>query len=116
MNKRTAVTWFYGIFFILLFIAFASMPMPASAGPGDNPIELRLAYHTPPKASTTVKWIEPWKKKVEEATKGKVKITSYPAESLAKAREIVAAIEGGVADEISTFVSEMQVNRYKEVL
>ena len=98
MIKKTAGPWYCGFFFTLLIVTFASMPMQAWAGPSDNPIELKFAYHTPPKASTTVKWVEPWKRKAEEATRGKVKITSYPAQSLAKAREIVAAIEGGVTD------------------
>lgn len=49
-------------------------------------------------ARSTVKFINPWAKKVEEATKGRVKITMYPAESLARATESLEATRSGLAD------------------
>ncbi|MBW1800428.1 MAG: hypothetical protein JRJ85_06815, partial [Deltaproteobacteria bacterium] len=95
MNKGTMVIFCFGVFFILLLGTPTASPSQVLAG---SQIDLKFAYHTPPKASTTVKWVEPWRRNAEKATGGKVKITSYPAQSLAKAREIVAAIEGGVTD------------------
>ena len=61
-------------------------------------IELKFAHQNPPKGHTTVKFLNPWMKKVEAATNGRVKIVSYPAQSLAKAKETFAAVEGGVAE------------------
>lgn len=40
----------------------------------------------------------PWARKVEEATKGKVKVVIYPANSLSKARERVDATIDGIVD------------------
>jgi TRAP-type C4-dicarboxylate transport system substrate-binding protein len=63
-----------------------------------KPIELRFGHQNPPVGTTTLNFINPWAKKIEEATKGRVKITLYPAESLFKANEAVEATKGGVSD------------------
>ncbi|MBW1800812.1 MAG: TRAP transporter substrate-binding protein [Deltaproteobacteria bacterium] len=80
--------------FFVSLAAITLSPTPANA----KPIVLKCAHQNPPKGSTTVRLIDPFMKKIEEATKGKVKIVSYPAQSLAKAKEMVTAIEGGIAD------------------
>jgi TRAP-type C4-dicarboxylate transport system substrate-binding protein len=67
---------------------------PASA----EPISLKFAHQNPPKGRTTVKLIDAYIKQIEDVTKGKVKIVSYPAQSLLKAREVVTGIETGIAD------------------
>ncbi|MBW1804635.1 MAG: hypothetical protein JRJ85_28400 [Deltaproteobacteria bacterium] len=77
---------------------FGSGFTPALAASKSKPIELKFAHHNPPKGRTTVKFLDAWMRMAEKATNGKVKIISYPAQSLAKSREMVAAIEGGVAD------------------
>ncbi len=73
-------------------------PAPAPAPAPEKVIELKFGHQNPPTGHTTVKYLDPWAKKVEEACKGKVKITTYPAESLFKAREVIEATVGGVAD------------------
>lgn len=82
----------------------AMVPTPKSSPtstPSSTPekvIELRFAHQNAPAARTTVKFINAWAKQVEQVTNGKVKITMYPAESLAKAGQELEAILGGMAD------------------
>ena len=71
---------------------------PSSAAQPANVIELRFSHHNPPQGRTTVKFLNAWAKKAEDATKGKIKITMYPAESLAKSADNIQAVTGGVAD------------------
>jgi TRAP-type C4-dicarboxylate transport system substrate-binding protein len=77
---------------ILGFILLSVVPSPAEV------IELRFGHQNPPKGRTTEKFLNAWAKKVEQATKGRVKITMYPAESLFKAREAYEATRGGITD------------------
>jgi TRAP-type transport system periplasmic protein len=73
----------------------ASTPTPSTAA---KQIELRLAHQNPPMSRVTNKFLNPWAKKVEEATGGKVKITVYPSESLVQATQSYAAVKSGLAD------------------
>jgi TRAP-type C4-dicarboxylate transport system substrate-binding protein len=77
---------------ILVMVLFSMVPSPAEV------IELRFGHQNPPKGRTTEKFLNVWAKKVEQATKGRVRITMYPAESLFKAREAFEATRGGVTD------------------
>jgi TRAP-type C4-dicarboxylate transport system substrate-binding protein len=70
----------------------STTPAPAKV------IELKLGHHNPPTGRTTVKYIDAWAKKVEAATNGQVKITSYPAEALFKSKDAFDATIGGVTD------------------
>jgi TRAP-type C4-dicarboxylate transport system substrate-binding protein len=76
----------------------ATSAAPQSQPAQQNVIELRFSHHNPPQGRTTVKFLNAWAKKAEDATKGKIKITMYPAESLAKSADNLQAVTGGVAD------------------
>jgi len=88
------------LFVILLIIVLVSgLGFGAGANPApEKAIELSFAHFNPPTAWTSVKFLNPWAKKVEEATNGKVKITMYPGQSLCKAKEVLEATAGGVCD------------------
>lgn len=73
-------------------------PSAAPAPAAEEPIELRFAFHVPPGSATNTAYLTPWAEKLEEATGGKVEVTTYPAESLCKSREAFEAVKGGVAD------------------
>jgi TRAP-type transport system periplasmic protein len=75
-----------------------SAPTAAATQAAGKPIELRFAHQNPPNGRTTLKYLNVWAKKVEDVTKGKVKMVMYPAESLCKASESVTATVGGVTD------------------
>ncbi len=73
-------------------------PAPAPAPAPAKPIELRFAHHNPPAGRTTVKFLNPWAKKVEDVTKGRVKVVMYPMETLAKSTQNIEAVVSGLAD------------------
>ena len=61
-------------------------------------IKLTLADQNPQTGWGPVHALQPWVKKVEEATKGRVKIDVFYAQTLAKGPEIWNAVKSGVAD------------------
>ena len=85
------------VFFGLLCITLITNPPIASAAQ-QKAIELKYGDVVPPFAHGAKYGIVPWLKRVEQATKGQVKITLYHAQSLFKAKETVTAVESGLAD------------------
>jgi TRAP-type C4-dicarboxylate transport system substrate-binding protein len=61
-------------------------------------IELKLAHFWPTTHPAETQLVQPWAKEIETATQGKVKITSYPGETLLKAADIYSGVEKGIAD------------------
>jgi len=88
MKKREFLT-VLGIIGLVLLIT-----VPALA----QVIKLTLADQNPQTGWGGVEALQPWVKKVEEATKGKVKIDVYYSQTLAKAPDIWNAVKSGVAD------------------
>jgi TRAP-type C4-dicarboxylate transport system substrate-binding protein len=76
----------------------AATAAPSSTSSPAKVIELRFAHQNPPLGWTTVKFLNAWAKKVEEVTNGRVKVTMYPAESLARATESMDAVKSGLCD------------------
>lgn len=68
-----------------------------SAAP-DKPIELSFAHHETTSSYFRNHGLVPWMKSIEEATKGRVKIVEYPAQTLAKQNSAWQATVTGVAD------------------
>ncbi|MCR4443436.1 MAG: TRAP transporter substrate-binding protein [Peptococcaceae bacterium] len=60
-------------------------------------IELKFSHHDPTTGSTHL-GAQEWAKLVEEKAQGTVKITIYPAETLAKTKDSYDALIGGVSD------------------
>jgi TRAP-type C4-dicarboxylate transport system substrate-binding protein len=89
MGKKKGLLIFIGVFCLTsLWVA------PALA----QVIKLTLADQNPQTGWGGVEALQPWVKKVEEATKGKVKIDVYYSQTLAKAPDIWNAVKTGVAD------------------
>ncbi|MCC6473635.1 MAG: TRAP transporter substrate-binding protein [Burkholderiales bacterium] len=61
-------------------------------------IKLTLADQNAATSWGPVHALQPWVKKVEEATKGRVKIDIYPSQTLTKGPDIWNAVKSGVAD------------------
>src|SRR3989304_5170641 len=61
-------------------------------------IKLTLADQNPATGWGPVHAQQPWAKKVEEATKGKVKIEIYPSQTLVKGPDMWNAVKTGVTD------------------
>jgi TRAP-type C4-dicarboxylate transport system substrate-binding protein len=60
--------------------------------------ELKLAHFWPATHPVETQLIQPWAKEINQVTNGKVKITSYPGETLLKANDIYDGVVKGVAD------------------
>ncbi len=61
-------------------------------------ITLTLADQNSPTSLYEVRGILPWVKKVEEATKGRVKIRIYPSQTLVKGIDMWKGVKAGIAD------------------
>lgn len=68
-----------------------------------KPIELKLAHYSSP-TGFFGKAVEQWAKKVEEETKGKVKIVIYPGGALAKADQQLKLVTSGGVDLVWGFL------------
>ena len=82
----------------LLLVAGMTVGCSSSGGQGSDVVELKLAHFFPAVHPAETELIQPWAAAVEEATGGRVKITSYPGETLAKANDIYAGVVDGIAD------------------
>lgn len=61
-------------------------------------IKLTLTDQNPPTGWGPVNALQPWVKKVDEATKGRVKIDIFPSQTLVKGPDTFNAVKTGVAD------------------
>jgi TRAP-type transport system periplasmic protein len=86
--KKAIGIGFIGIVLVLMFIA------PSFA----QVITLRLADQNPQQGWGPVNALQPWIKKVEAATKGRVKIDVFPSQTLCKGPDTWNAVKSGVAD------------------
>ncbi len=83
----------------LLALGFAAAAVAWAAGaPAQEVIKLTLADQNSPTSWGAVHALQPWAKKVEEATKGRVKIEIYPSQTLVKGADIFKAVKSGVVD------------------
>lgn len=83
--------------------AVAASSLPAPAVLAQTPIELKLASFVPPTHSIWAKVLMPWAKKVEETSKGRLKIAGYPSMQLGgKAPELYRQMVQGIADIVFT--------------
>jgi len=88
MKKRTFLTLLGVVCLVFVFTA------PSLA----QVIKLTLADQNSPTGWGPVHAMQPWAKKVEDATKGRVKIDIFHAQTLAKGPDIWNAVKTGVAD------------------
>lgn len=83
---------------LMLFLALSILFLVSPAASETKTIELKFGHIAPPFAYSVKHGLDPWAKKIEEATNGKAKVKIYHAQSLFKARDAISAIESGLAD------------------
>jgi len=82
---------------IILVLSLLGGLMGCSGGSSGGPQELMLAHFWPATHPVEVELVQPWIAAVEKATAGRVKITSYPGETLIPSAEIYEGVKAGVA-------------------
>lgn len=97
----------------LVFFIFTSCAGIVSADKADT-IELKLAHFFPGTHPAETELVQGWAKAINEATNGKVRITSYPGETLGKADIIYENVVGGVAD-IGLSCFSYNIGRFPEM-
>jgi TRAP-type C4-dicarboxylate transport system substrate-binding protein len=101
-QKRAFSRRYYRLQTAVIVIALALCAV-LIAGCGDNSskeqtVELKLAHFWPSTHPIETKLVQPWAKEINEATKGQVKIYSYPGETLLKAPDVYSGVVSGAAD------------------
>jgi TRAP-type C4-dicarboxylate transport system substrate-binding protein len=89
-KKRTFV-------FVLFFIA-GLIFLHIGCNRSEKTYELRFAQPFSPKHTIQTMVIDPWAKKIEEMSGGRVKVTMFPGGALGKAADHYSLAEKGVAD------------------
>jgi TRAP-type C4-dicarboxylate transport system substrate-binding protein len=84
-----------GFFLVLISLGILIVPISSNAA---DPIDLKFAYWPPPMAVPVAKGIHPWGEKIEAATKGRVKVTFFGGEAMAKAPDHYDLVLKGTAD------------------
>jgi len=82
----------------MAFTAGCSQTTPPSDQGGAKTVELKLAHFFPATHPAEADLIQPWSKAIEEATEGRVKITSYPGQTLLQADGVYDGVATGIAD------------------
>lgn len=82
----------------LTFISGCGQSASTSNKETPKPIELKLAHFFPATHPAEEELIQPWAKAIEEATEGRVKITSYPGQTLLQADAVYDGVVNGIAD------------------
>ena len=84
----------------MVFCLFAALSLTSfnwAAAAEKGAVELKFASHIPPQSSTH-KVFALWAKELEERSKGRVKVTFYPAASLVKPQDTYPATVKGICD------------------
>lgn len=63
-----------------------------------NIVELKIAHFFPSTHPAETQLVQPWAEAIEEATEGRVKITSYPGQTLLPANAVYDGVVDGIAD------------------
>jgi TRAP-type transport system periplasmic protein len=93
--KRKRVRGF--LFVVCLFLGLSLISFTSATASQKEAVELKFASHIPPQSSTH-KVFALWAKELEERSKGRVKVTFYPAASLVKPQDTYPATVKGICD------------------
>ena len=89
----------YYFSFIILWVTTLIFVATASEAAEEKTWTIRLHYEQPNTAPLPFFGFEPWAKEVEKVTKGRVKVQTYPGDTLFKTRlDAVGSVISGIAD------------------
>jgi TRAP-type C4-dicarboxylate transport system substrate-binding protein len=79
-------------------VAVPATSAAGTAGTASAPVvEIKFSHHVAHQSWTAIQFLNPWAKKVESATNGAVKITMYPAQSIAAVADNYDAVISNLA-------------------
>src|SRR3989339_635553 len=81
--------------FLILFLAI--LFAPSRAGAQAKPVTLKFATFVTPMHWVSIS-LDNWAKEVDKRTNGRVKVTMFPANTLAPGPQILDAVTKGIAD------------------
>lgn len=90
--RKFLIISFFGIFLTGMTLTVFSGPAAAKSK------ELKYATMNPTTAWIHPNWYVPWAERVNKATKGRVTVKIYPAQTLGKAPEFFDLVKSGIAD------------------
>jgi TRAP-type C4-dicarboxylate transport system substrate-binding protein len=105
------------VLFILVFLALLTIQagcVGTVSADKAKPIELKLAHFFPATHPAETQLVQGWAKAINEATNGRVVVTSYPGETLLKAADIYDNVVEGVAD-IGLSCFSYNIGRFPEM-
>jgi len=82
----------------LLFVSGCGQTVSDPTEKKSQSVELKLAHFFPATHPAEKELIQPWAKAVETATEGRVKITSYPGQTLSQADAVYDGVINGISD------------------
>lgn len=82
----------------LLFVSGCGQKASAPTETTSQTVELKLAHFFPATHPAEKELILPWAKAIDSATEGRVKITSYPGQTLLQADAVYDGVVNGIAD------------------
>lgn len=83
---------------LMLLVTLSGCSKSGTEPAGQQTIELRLAHFFPANHPAETQLIQPWAKAIAEATNGRVKVTSYPNNTLLQADAVYNGVVSGIAD------------------
>jgi TRAP-type transport system periplasmic protein len=83
---------------VALALSLLIVPTASCSGSGDEVYSLSLAHFFPGTHPAETVFVQGWIAAIDEATEGRVKITSYPGETLLKSDAVYNGVVEGVAD------------------
>ncbi|NLM20232.1 MAG: TRAP transporter substrate-binding protein [Peptococcaceae bacterium] len=98
-NNRKKIVFLVMIISLMLSL-FTACGQSTSTGAQEKtkPITLKLAHFFPATHPAETDLIQPWAQAIEEATEGRIKITSYPGNTLLQADTVYDGVVNGIAD------------------
>ena len=93
ITKKTSI-----LVALMLILTVVGLAACDNRGNEVESIELRLAHFWPATHPAETELVQSWIAAIEEATDGRIKVTSFPGETLLQADSIYEGIKSGIAD------------------
>ncbi len=98
LNSQKGIVLFALSLMMPLTLTACSSGSEASSGGADDVVVLRMSHFMPAPSAMNVEIFEPWAKKIEEESNGRIKIENFPGSTLTKPADTYEAVVNGRVD------------------